>query len=357
MCATISQLLFRFNQFKGCIENLRNAGTKGDDVAHQKYTLTVAKSSLSLLSLDLTLGLLLGIVLWSYPDMICTPLARLYSYMNDRVIQSGVSWLMSSPVGLQFNRNLVLFLGTVSLTMVSYWDALFENLCSALSPIIISRFLACISFIGGASMMLSVIVDLSSIAFFHVIFVYAGLARFWNLWVRVTYSLLLLFQGKKYNVLKSRIDIHEFDIEELTLGTVFLSISLFTMPTIFIFYLTFMTIWLVVLFTQFLLRICIASVSFFPVYLWIIADSIPYKTILAMDGSRKISQVYVPLPRATLLQQFLAQLSSTVKLDSSTSAAFVSVMRGTWLVFPKNRQHEVDSVRLVPTESVVFKTQ
>lgn len=45
-------------------------------------------------------------------------------------------------------------------------------------------------------------------------------------------ALPLLSAGRKYNVLRLRVDSHDFDMEHYTLGTVFFTLLIFLLPTI-----------------------------------------------------------------------------------------------------------------------------
>eukprot|EP00438_Fugacium_kawagutii_P012066 Skav235787 [mRNA] locus=scaffold7679:34246:34791:- [translate_table: standard] len=63
------------------------------------------------------------------------------------------------------------------------------------------------------------------------------------------YSLCLLFQGSKFNILRSRVDHHNFSMEpdQLLIGVILLSIVVFLLPSLFMFYLCFTAAWLLVL--------------------------------------------------------------------------------------------------------------
>ncbi|EER02390.1 hypothetical protein Pmar_PMAR007088, partial [Perkinsus marinus ATCC 50983] len=113
---------------------------------------------------------------------------------------------------------------------------------------------------------LAFIIDLLSIVFFHIFFVYVGVTRLWNTNTSNLYTLFLLFRGKKYNVLRERVDAHPFDLEQLLLGAVFLALFVFLLPTVFVFYVCFMLLWLAVLLIQLGLWTVIMFFNRFPLY-------------------------------------------------------------------------------------------
>jgi hypothetical protein len=348
LSATISQFVFRYRIFTSWLDlyTRHRDATCDDERSRLRMSLL---SSVSIVIFDLLIGFCIALLVVHHPDAIFSPLDRAYVYLNHGMLQSVVSWLMDSPVGLQMNRNLVLFMGTITLTMVSYWDVLISVF---IYPVVISigiEYVIAIVSIFGISFLLSVLIDITSIMFFHVFFVYVGTTRLWSLTVRIISSLIHFFQGKKYNILKHRVDRHEFDIEQLILGTVFLAIVLFLTPTVFVFYASFVFLWLAVLVLQFALRTGISFFSFFPIYLWIYADCIPYRSAVIPErkssSSVSFKRVSMPVSRSVLFGEFLKVLVHSIPLGESLGNTLGSISRGTALVFPRYAQHEQADVK------------
>jgi phosphatidylinositol glycan class Q protein len=343
--ATVSQLKFRWNQLQGWPRMFRQLRTEKDPVARKRTELSFY-TSLSIVFLDILVGAIIAVTILYKPHAIFEPIQKAYLYLNNHILQSVVSWLMGSPAGLQMNRNLVVFLGTVSLTVVSYWDAVILGLIT--SDYIDMEFriaiVLCIFSFAGLSLLLSALIDFSSIAFFHIFFVYAGLTRLWNLTVRIIFTFTQLFRGKKYNILKLRVDGHEFDIEQLILGTVFLSVVVFLLPTVMVCYLSFMLLWMGVLLLQLLLRAGVSVFSFFPVYLYWKSGSIPSKNAVVprsnKDGSMRFEIRAQKLGRAAVVSEFLRAVLASIPINEPISSTLMAVVRGTTLVFPKYAQHE-----------------
>ena len=344
--ATISQLTFRWRQLRSWPELYRQSQAETDPSAKHKLELSLY-TSISIVMLDMVFGAFTAFLLIYRPHAIFEPIQKAYLYLNNHVLQSVVSWLMGSPAGLQMNRNLVIFLGTISLTVVSYWDAVIlflitsEYIDVALRVAIVLAVLS----LAGVSVLLSALIDFSSIAFFHIFFVYAGVTRLWSLTVRVISTFTLLFRGKKYNILKLRVDGHEFDIEQLILGTVFLSLVVFMLPTVFVFYLSFLLLWLAVLILQLILRAGVSVFSFFPVYLYLKSHSIPWKiaiepTIAADGKSVSFRMKSLSLRPSVVVSEFIKTVVSSIPVNEPLTNTLMSMVRGTTLVFPKYAQHE-----------------
>lgn len=342
--ATVSQLTFRWRQIRTWFD-LYNQMKKESDPSVRRRTELSLYTSISIMILDVVFGCLTAFVLIHSPHSVFKPIQRAYLYLDNHVLQSVVSWLMGSPAGLQMNRNLVIFLGTISLTVVSYWDAVILFLITSEYIDVEMRVAVVLSILSmtGISVLLSALIDFSSIAFFHIFFVYAGVTRLWNLTVKVIFTFTHLFRGKKYNILKLRVDGHEFDIEQLILGTVFLSLVVFMLPTVFVFYLSFLLLWLGVLLLQLLLRAGVSVFSFFPVYLYLYANSIP--SWVAIVPKQCVQSVSFELQSQRLghravLSEFCRAVIASIPVNEPISNTLMSMVRGTALVFPKYAQHE-----------------
>lgn len=342
--ATVSQLTFRWRQILSWFDLYKQMKDESDPELRRRTELSLY-TSISIVILDVVFGALTACIIIYSPHSLFKPIQRAYLYLDNHVLQSVVSWLMGSPAGLQMNRNLVIFLGTISLTVVSYWDAVILFLITSEYIDMEMRIAVVLSILSltGISVLLSALIDFSSIAFFHIFFVYAGVTRLWNLTVKVIFTFTHLFRGKKYNILKLRVDGHEFDIEQLILGTVFLSLVVFMLPTVFVFYLSFLLLWLGVLLLQLLLRAGVSVFSFFPVYLYLNANSIPARVAIVPNGLRNAVCFKLesqPLGYRAVLSEFLRAVISSIPVNEPISNTLMSMVRGTALVFPKYAAHE-----------------
>jgi hypothetical protein len=163
--------------------------------------------------------------------------------------------------------------------------------------------------------------------------------------VRVIFTFTHLFRGKKYNILKLRVDGHEFDIEQLILGTVFLAVVVFMLPTVIICYLSFMFLLVGVLLLQLLLRAGVSVFSFFPVYLYLKSNSILCRAAVipkvARDGACTEFEVQAqPLGRSDVVSEFFRAVMASIPVNEPLANTLMAIVRGTTLVFPKYAQHE-----------------
>jgi phosphatidylinositol glycan class Q protein len=288
---------------------------------HQRAKLRIELvNSVSTVVLDVFVGAIVALIITYDPKTVFDPIRTSYLYLNNNLLQTVVAWLMGSPAGFQMNRNLVVFLGTISLTVVSYWDNLIGLLLT--SPYYSIDYLVSIGLstasILGVSVLISVLIDFSTFVFFHIFFVYVLVTRLWKLAVESIRSFTQLFGGKKINILKNRIDGYNFNFEQLILGTIFLSITIFMLPTVFVFYQSFLLLWISVLMLQNFLNLFVFIFTNFPIYLLILSvrGRLPYKESLEVVGKNEdVRLVVKSLSLAEIIGKFSNLIFSNFKTN------------------------------------------
>ena len=78
-------------------------------------------------------------------------------------------------------------------------------------------------------------------------------------------SLFQLFYGKKYNILRNRVDSNDYEFDQLMLGIIIFTILVYLMPTVFIFYLTFATLRLLLLLVSFSSKLLLILLNHAPI--------------------------------------------------------------------------------------------
>ncbi|XP_074647365.1 phosphatidylinositol N-acetylglucosaminyltransferase subunit Q-like isoform X2 [Tubulanus polymorphus] len=154
-----------------------------------------------------------------------------------------LSWIMGFPAGLKLNNHLVQFLGK----FFTYHNYLWTGYMHLLQPLL-GRVLWYGSLFGclGLSMQLSFTYDLLSMMTLHIYCFYVYAARLYSLEVSMLSSLFRLFRGKKWNVLRKRVDSASYDIDQLFIGTLLFTVLLFILPTLIVYYVAFTALRLLV---------------------------------------------------------------------------------------------------------------
>lgn len=171
-----------------------------------------------------------------------------------------VAWLDSWPMGIKLNDELSgAFRAAVTACTESWHQCMFlvclfsimssqkltdsrENV-AVLDPILpwlptMIRFLA-FSGLAGTTMFLSALSDLLAVLTGHIFLVYVTITFIFAWHVRLLDALFNLFRGRKYNVLRKRVEPASYDADQLLLGTLLFVLAAFLFPTVLAYYFSF----------------------------------------------------------------------------------------------------------------------
>lgn len=70
----------------------------------------------------------------------------------------------------------------------------------------------------------------------HVFVLYTIVAWIYNYILKMLRTLINLFQGKKFNVMRNRVDRNAFSLQEFYLGVLIVALITFLLPTLAMFY-------------------------------------------------------------------------------------------------------------------------
>ncbi|KAI0123792.1 N-acetylglucosaminyl transferase component-domain-containing protein [Xylariales sp. AK1849] len=193
-------------------------------------------NSLWLVANDVIIGIAIGSYIIDNADWVADQIGLLLGQYSVEALHSSIEWLMGWPAGLKLNKELALFLGDLFLWVIEYWS----SCISALQPLLphMVWFIGFSSFAGG-SMPIAIFSDLLSILTIHIYSFYLASARIYHWQLTILLSLFQLFRGKKYNVLRNRVDSCDYDLDQLLVGTILFTLLFFLLPTVVVFYLNF----------------------------------------------------------------------------------------------------------------------
>lgn len=115
-------------------------------------------------------------------------------------------------------------------------------------------------------MPISLFSDLLSALTVHIYCFYTASARIFHWQLTIIVSLFHLFRGKKHNVLRNRIDSCDYDLDQLLLGTILFALLSFLLPTVVVFYLTFTSARMAIIFLKAGLDTLLACLNHFPLF-------------------------------------------------------------------------------------------
>ncbi|KAI1435839.1 N-acetylglucosaminyl transferase component [Xylaria sp. CBS 124048] len=220
-------------------------------------------NSLWLVANDVIIGIALGSYIIENADWVADTIQLLLSKYTITALQSSISWLMGWPAGLKLNSELALFLGDLFLWVIDYWSS-----CAlALEPLLphIVWFIGFSSF-AGASMPIALFSDLLSALTLHIHSFYLASARIFHWQLTILLSLFQLFRGKKYNVLRNRIDSFAYDLDQLLVGTILFTLLFFLLPTVIVFYLNFALARMIIILLKAVFDTLLSCLNHFPLF-------------------------------------------------------------------------------------------
>uniref|UniRef100_A0AAZ3QVJ7 Phosphatidylinositol N-acetylglucosaminyltransferase subunit Q n=1 Tax=Oncorhynchus tshawytscha TaxID=74940 RepID=A0AAZ3QVJ7_ONCTS len=214
---------------------------------------------------DVSLGLLL--VSWMYRENRIGKLANTLVPAADHVakeLEELLQWLMGAPAGLKMNRALDQVLGRFFLYHIHLWISYIHLMSPFIEMILWYVGLsACL----GLTFALSLLSDITALLTFHIYCFYVYGARLYCMTVYGLSSLWRLFRGKKWNVLRQRVDSCSYDLDQLFIGTLLFTILLFLLPTTALYYLVFTLLRLVVvMFQGVYLHLSVDFINSFPLF-------------------------------------------------------------------------------------------
>uniref|UniRef100_A0A4W5QM00 Phosphatidylinositol glycan anchor biosynthesis, class Q n=1 Tax=Hucho hucho TaxID=62062 RepID=A0A4W5QM00_9TELE len=213
---------------------------------------------------DVSLGLLL--VSWMYRENRIGKLANTLVPAADHIakeLEELLQWLMGAPAGLKMNRALDQVLGRFFLYHIHLWIS-YIHLMSPFVEMILwyVGLSACL----GLTFALSLLSDITALLTFHIYCFYVYGARLYCMTVYGLSSLWRLFRGKKWNVLRQRVDSCSYDLDQLFIGTLLFTILLFLLPTTALYYLVFTLLRLVVVMFQGVVHLSVDFINSFPLF-------------------------------------------------------------------------------------------
>lgn len=162
-------------------------------------------------------------------------------------LHQSISWVGSDhPAGFKLNNELGQFMQGLFLWTIETWRVVFEDLIKIgesdlwLSTVV--KYWFFVSSWCGISFSVAAFIDYVRLATLHIYYFNIATTKIFHRQVEMLKSLTQLFRGKKYNVLRNRIDNldeDQFHIDQLLLGTFIFMILIYLLPTTFAFYLLF----------------------------------------------------------------------------------------------------------------------
>ncbi|OJT05908.1 N-acetylglucosaminyl-phosphatidylinositol biosynthetic protein gpi1, partial [Trametes pubescens] len=212
---------------------------------------------------DAIIGVAFGSFLCENSDVLARMSEDFLQHYLVHRMELALLWLNNWPAGLKLNTELSQFYCHSLIGIVSAWGWLLARMAPYF-PILI--WLIGISGCLGMTMIVSLLSDTLSVLTAHLYACYFISAMVFRHQLSLAGSLWNLFRGKRYNVLRNRIDTWDYDLDQLLLGTILFTLLAFLYPTVLTYYALFAAARLAVMMIHAVFDTVTALLNHFPLF-------------------------------------------------------------------------------------------
>ncbi|KAI9056489.1 Gpi1-domain-containing protein [Trametes sanguinea] len=212
---------------------------------------------------DVIIGVAFGSFLCENRQILAAWLEYVLQYYLVHRMELALLWLNNWPAGLKLNTELSQFYCHSLIGVVSAWGWLLVRAAPYFSSLI-----GAIGIAGccGMTMIVSLLSDTLSLLTAHLYACYYISATVFRHQLSLAGSLWNLFRGKRYNVLRNRIDSWDYELDQLLLGTILFTLLAFLYPTVLTYYALFATARLAIMMVHAVLDTVTALLNHFPLF-------------------------------------------------------------------------------------------
>ena len=186
-----------------------------------------------LIANDIIIGFALKNIVIENSNQILSLLQRFFDTYAVNFVTKTQLWLLSWPGGLKLNSELGTFLANLFEWMILAWSSTVQEIL-----LYWPYFLYFIGLFGGlgATFVISAFEDIVQLLTIHLKLMHLISARIYNWSLFTLSSTFNLFQGKKWNPLRQRVDSAQYELDQFLMGTIIFTLFMFLLPTISSFY-------------------------------------------------------------------------------------------------------------------------
>lgn len=289
-----------------------------------------------------------------------------------------IGWISyRHPAGFKLNNELGKFMGDLFLWSLTTWSIGIKSLITPKTIQVAHLILQGLSYMG-VTFLIAIAIDFINIITLHIFWFYQTASRIYQKQLQIIMSLFQLFRGKKYNVLRNRVDNinnysepNEFEIDHLLLGTVFFMVLILLLPTIFGFYLLFFLLRLAILLSQNFCENLLIIINFLPIFVMLLklknSNRLQGGVTFELQEYQVLRITYLRLCNKSLtyseifhnfrllfkrLKNFRTSLATSFLKGELISLNHNYNLKFHYLMLPENFQKSVDIWRYFTTEPI-----
>ncbi|KAK4704503.1 phosphatidylinositol N-acetylglucosaminyltransferase subunit Q, partial [Phenoliferia sp. Uapishka_3] len=197
-------------------------------------------------------------------EYIGTALGNLLQKYSLTSLRELLLWLNDWPGGVKLNFELASVFCDSFLWATGLWEDLIFTPIRPHLPMLV--YVIGLSGLLGTTMFISATSDLLALLTVHVFVFYFLMTSLFRWHLSMLYALFNIFRGKKYNVLRHRVEPASYSVDQLLLGTILFTLAAFLFPTVLAYYLTFAAARLAIVAVHAALETVLAFMNHFPLF-------------------------------------------------------------------------------------------
>ncbi|ORY41449.1 N-acetylglucosaminyl transferase component-domain-containing protein [Leucosporidium creatinivorum] len=213
-------------------------------------------------------------------------------------------WLNDWPGGVKLNFELASIFCDGFLWGTGLWEELiFAPLLPFLPTMV---YLLGLSGLLGTTMFFSFASDLLALLTFHIFVFYLMATSIFRWHLSMLGALFNIFRGKKFNVLRNRVEPAVYEVDQLLLGTILFTLAAFLFPTVLVYYLAFAASRLGIVALHAAMETALAFMNHFPLFAVMLRFKDPARLPGGLQFELDTSPEEEPLLRMTVRPRSLA---------------------------------------------------
>ncbi|EIW53284.1 Gpi1-domain-containing protein [Trametes versicolor FP-101664 SS1] len=236
---------------------------------------------------DAIIGVAFGSFLCENSDVLARMSDDFLQHYLVRRMELALLWLNNWPAGLKLNTELSQFYCHSLIGLVSAWGWLLTRMAPYFPALI---WLIGLSGCLGMTMIVSLLSDTLGVLTAHLYACYFISATIFRHQLSLAGSLWNLFRGKRYNVLRNRIDTWDYDLDQLLLGTILFTLLAFLYPTVLTYYVLFAAARLAIMMIHAVFDTVTALLNHFPLFALLLRVKDPLRLPGTFVGHKSYTQ-------------------------------------------------------------------
>ncbi|CAN0880027.1 Phosphatidylinositol N-acetylglucosaminyltransferase subunit Q [Linum grandiflorum] len=222
------------------------------------------------LLVDLLLGNLIGLVLFSQAESVWLWVSSFAKASTNEILRSGCVWLMGVPAGFKLNTELAGILGMISLNAIQIWSTLWVFINFLVIYFI--KGLALLGTLFGVTIPAALAIDIVGLGTAHISALHWGITLLYYNQKQALGAIWRLFRGKKKNPLRQRLDSYDYTVKQHVVGSLLFTPLLLLLPTTSVFYIFFTMLNTAITMVCTMIDVIISMIHgtpYFEIFLWL----------------------------------------------------------------------------------------